>query len=193
MPTTFPSSDTLLAAVCPLLVEVARTNSAPVQAQVKVMRDYFASLPLPLRPTAVRTAIKSSLQSKRQDIAQLALRARAQLSPQSRVTLMETLYELALVDGQLTKDEMQALHTVARVFNLSDEQLQRVRALFLVPSEGAYETLGVSSSASNETVRKAFRSLAAQWHPDKPTGNLHKFQEISRAYEEIRLLRGWLK
>src|SRR3989338_8552974 len=45
-----------------------------------------------------------------------------------------------------------------------------------------YETLGVTKSASHDEIKKAFRKLAAQYHPDKKTGDEAKFKEISEAY-----------
>ena len=49
-----------------------------------------------------------------------------------------------------------------------------------------YETLGVSSVASAETIKKAFRTLAQESHPDKDPNNPwaeDEFKEISSAYE----------
>lgn len=45
-----------------------------------------------------------------------------------------------------------------------------------------YKTLGVDKSASKDEVKKAFRKLAGQYHPDKKTGDETKFKEISEAY-----------
>jgi len=49
----------------------------------------------------------------------------------------------------------------------------------------AYETLGVPKGASDEEIKRAYRKLAAQHHPDKQGGNTAKFQEIQSAYETL--------
>jgi curved DNA-binding protein len=49
----------------------------------------------------------------------------------------------------------------------------------------AYETLGVPKGASEEEIKRAYRKLAAQHHPDKQGGNTAKFQEIQSAYETL--------
>ena len=45
-----------------------------------------------------------------------------------------------------------------------------------------YEVLGLQKGASKDEVKKAFRKLATQYHPDKKTGDEEKFKEISEAY-----------
>lgn len=45
-----------------------------------------------------------------------------------------------------------------------------------------YDILGVSKSASEEEIKKAFRKLAQQYHPDKKGGDEKKFKEVSEAY-----------
>ena len=48
-----------------------------------------------------------------------------------------------------------------------------------------YKILGVDKGASQEDVKKAFRKLAHEHHPDKAGGNENKFKEINEAYQVL--------
>ena len=48
-----------------------------------------------------------------------------------------------------------------------------------------YTILGVPRNASQEEVKKAYRKLAHQHHPDKQGGNEAKFKEINEAYQVL--------
>lgn len=52
-------------------------------------------------------------------------------------------------------------------------------------SNSLYETLGISKGASSDEIKKAYRKLARQYHPDinKEPGAEEKFKEINAAYE----------
>ncbi len=52
-------------------------------------------------------------------------------------------------------------------------------------SKDYYKTLGVEKSASKDDIKKAFRKLAHEYHPDKKTGNEAKFKEVNEAYQVL--------
>ena len=57
-----------------------------------------------------------------------------------------------------------------------------------MPKRDYYEILGIQKTASLEDVKKAYRKLAMQYHPDRNPGNKEaeeKFKEATEAYEVL--------
>ena len=51
-----------------------------------------------------------------------------------------------------------------------------------------YDTLGVKKGASADEIKKAYRKLAAQYHPDKNPGDSsaeEKFKDVQNAYDTL--------
>ena len=53
----------------------------------------------------------------------------------------------------------------------------------------AYAILGVPRDADGHAIRRAFRALALEYHPDRPRGSAERFREIVAAYFELAGVR----
>lgn len=77
-------------------------------------------------------------------------------------------------------------------------QRQQRQSYKTYSSDAAYKILEISSSATDDEVKKAYRSLAKKYHPDKfvnlgeahVNGAKEKFQKVQEAYEKIKTKRG---
>lgn len=137
-----------------------------------------------------------------------------------RVTLAQIFLEIQLLaayaDGQLTVNERDILHKISTHLSINRVQFeiihQRIRAQMRF-SEGrrtayapkastlkdAYKVLGVEPNATDAELKRAYRRLMSQHHPDKlvakglPTQMMElakeRTQEIQQAYEEIKASR----
>ncbi|KAK9768386.1 hypothetical protein K7432_001046 [Basidiobolus ranarum] len=110
---------------------------------------------------------------------------------------------LALVgrgDAHLLNDEFEeAVRDFTKAQELSNghdhsirEKLARAqRLLKQSQSKDYYKVLGITRSATKREIKKAYRKLAGQWHPDKYKGELSadvvakKMSEINEAYEVL--------
>lgn len=54
-----------------------------------------------------------------------------------------------------------------------------------IMSKDYYKVLGVEKTATADEIKKAFRKLAHEHHPDKKGGNEAKFKEINEAYQVL--------
>jgi DnaJ like chaperone protein len=87
---------------------------------------------------------------------------------QALVDLLEGLFYIAVADGRYHPNENVFLEEVARIFGVQSRDFVNMRSRF-VPDENPdpYCILGIEPTADAETVRKAWRALVREYHPDR--------------------------
>jgi len=115
-----------------------------------------------------------------------------------RLQLLHFLFGIANADGVITQQELSVVKNIARKLSISEGDIQSVMAMFVSDTTSAYKILEVSPEASNDEIKKAYRTLAKKHHPDL-VSNLgpdiqkaahEKFGKINEAYETIKKERG---
>lgn len=82
--------------------------------------------------------------------------------------LMEGLFYIAVADGSYHPQEDDFLARVARIFGLPDREFKALRARFVPDAEpDPYDVLGVEPGADLDTIRRAWRALVRESHPDR--------------------------
>ncbi|MGM0856825.1 MAG: co-chaperone DjlA [Pseudomonadota bacterium] len=130
--------------------------------------------------------------------------------PVMRQVFLQVQLSAIAADGVLHDAEHEMILRVARGVGCSDAEVQQIEAMLhgaAANSQGAseealkdaYRVLGVSEDASDAEVKKAYRRLMSQNHPDKLAGKglpesmrevaQARTSEISNAYERIQKSR----
>jgi len=139
----------------------------------------------------------------KEQIRQVCGQIASNFSYSERLQLLAFLVELAKSDGTVPEAEKRALYEVAQNMGIPVSEVDSLLYLDTgSSSEGslddAYKVLGLSPDATDDEVKKAYRKLALEHHPDRVSGlgedvkkaAEKKFQEINAAKEKIYKARG---
>lgn len=115
-----------------------------------------------------------------------------------RLQLLNFLVMIAQADGSVDPKEVDALKDVARWMQLSTSEVDSMLNMGHEDLESAYKVLGVRPDANDEELKKAYRRLALEHHPDRVAAlgddvrraAEKKFQEINAAKDRIWKARG---
>jgi DnaJ like chaperone protein len=81
--------------------------------------------------------------------------------------LLGGLFQIALADGVIHPKELQFLQNVALSFNLNDKDFDRIASVYTSSNRAdPYQILGVNRNSSNEEIKKSYRELSRENHPD---------------------------
>jgi DnaJ like chaperone protein len=115
-----------------------------------------------------------------------------------RLEMLHFLYGIASADNTVSDSENEVIQRIASYMSISDSDFQSIRAMFVSQTDASYKILEIDSTASDEEVKKAYRSMAMKYHPDK-VSHLgkdfkqvahEKFRKVQEAYDQIKTERG---
>ena len=115
-----------------------------------------------------------------------------------RLQLLNFLVMISKADGHIDATEVIAMKECAQWMQMAASEVDSMLGMGKNDLESAYQVLGVSPNASDDDVKRAYRRLALEHHPDKVAtlgddirkAAEKKFQEINDAKDKIWKARG---
>src|SRR5690606_305028 len=139
--------------------------------------------------------------NKQQNIStrQVCFQIRQMMEHASRLQLIHFLFGIAKADNHVTDDEVHQIYTIAGYLGISHNDYESIKAMFYKSADSAYKILEIDKTATNDEIKKAFRTMAKKYHPDKvihlgkehQKGAEEKFRKVQEAYEQLQKERGF--
>lgn len=187
-------------AVVVLGAKVAKADGVVNRAEINAFKEVFRVPPQDVRKVArIFDQAKDDaggFEPYAQQVASLFRHEPAVLED-----LLASLFYIARADGEIHRAELAFLKRVGDIFNLGNIAFDRVRSMFM-KGDGAdpYGVLGISQNVSDEEVKRTYRKLSREHHPDSMIARgvpksfiemaTQKMAAINAAYDQIGRERG---
>ena len=122
------------------------------------------------------------------------------MQPRIIELMMDVLFRVSAADGGISPQEEALLRTAADIFQIHAVEYEKIKARYVKSVNKAYAVLKCEETASNEELKKSYRKLVSEYHPDKiaskglpeefTTFASDKFKEIQEAWDSIKKERG---
>ena len=175
-------------------------ESGPLTSKQKRVIHQFFMKNLDYNPSELKhlDRLIAEVQNKKPDLDQFISDFKKSCRNNYNRLLLALCYQIALLDSSLSDPTESLIKNIALALGVSYDRHNEPRAKYSLPIiKTPYHVLELSPQASNDDIKKAYRKMASQYHPDRVNGEdertiaeAHsKFLEIQSAYQELGELR----
>jgi len=180
-----------------LSAAVMKADGKVVKSELEYVRNFFLTQ-FGVEETNRLIPILREVLNQEINVADVGTQIGRSMDYASRLQLLHYLFGIAISDKQFDAAEERVLEAIAMNMRVDTSDFASIKAMFVKNINNAYDILELTPGATNEEVKKAYRRLAIQYHPDKVAhlgedikkAATEKFQTLNAAYEEIKKQRG---
>ena len=121
--------------------------------------------------------------------------------PTILLSFVDLLFRVVAADGTFHPAEESALKSVTRIFGITEEQYNNLKAVYFDDLDTYYRVLNCNPESSNEEIKSNYKKLVKDFHPDTIVSKglpeeftdfaTKRFREIQDAYDKIRKERNF--
>ena len=146
---------------------VIKADGKVSQKELDFVRAYFVSAYGKNRANEVFKIFNQNFKNKGISLNKISNLFNLGLNYESKLQVIHFLFGIAKADGSISQQEINKLLEFSNLFKLSYADFLSIKAMFIKEVDNDYKILEVDKSASDEEIKKSYRSLAKKHHLDK--------------------------
>ncbi len=182
-----------------LTAAVMKADGKVKKAELDFVKQYFLRS---FGKDAANDAIKMlrDVLKKEIPLSDVSRQIGQNLDYSSKLQLLHYLFGISSADGVTNRKEVELIMAISNYMSIKTSDFNSIKSMFYSDTHVAYSILGISSDATEDEIKKAYKKMAVEYHPDKVSylgedvqnSAKEKFQKISTAYESIKKDRGFV-
>ncbi|MET6989667.1 TerB family tellurite resistance protein [Sediminicola arcticus] len=177
---------------------VIKADGNVTQSELDYVRQYFLSTYGKDKANAIFRTFNEVIKKREISADRICAYLNQRTRYEVRLQLLHFLFGIAQSDGNISPLEIDKIKEIAGYLNVGMIDFESIKAMFIKSADTAYKILEIERSVSDEEVKKAYRTMAKKYHPDRVNteneaikkGAEEKFKEVQKAYETIQKERG---
>ena len=177
---------------------VMKADGKVTPNELQYVQQYFVSSYGKDRSNAIFKVFNEVVKKREINPARVCQFLNARTRYESRLQILHFLFGIAQADGHVSDSEVRMLDQIAGYLRLTQRDFISIKAMFVKDQDNAYKILEIDKSVPDHEVKKAYRTMAKKYHPDKLVdmdeayrkGAQEKFTKVQEAYETIQKERG---
>ncbi|KAA1247705.1 TerB family tellurite resistance protein [Aquimarina sp. RZ0] len=177
---------------------VIKADGQVNQTELDYVRQYFVSAYGKERANATFRTFNDVIKNREISSQRICIFLTHRTRYEARLQILHFLFGIANADGQVSQAEALEIQKMAGFMRVNFRDFESIKAMFFKTGDHAYKILEIEKTATDAEVKKAYRTMAKKYHPDKVQhmdpvhikGAEEKFKEVQKAYEQIQKERG---
>lgn len=177
---------------------VIKADGQVSSSELQYVRNYFIQSYGEQRASQIFKVFNEVVKKREVNAARICQFLNARTRLESRIQILHFLFGIANADGNVSSAELRTLEQIAGYLRLTQRDFISIKAMFIKERDNAYKILEIDKNVPDNEVKKAYRTMAKKYHPDKlmdmdeayRKGAEEKFRAVQEAYETVRKERG---
>lgn len=184
-----------LLSLCSLVIKADGQIS---QKELDYVRQYFLSTYGKDKANAIFRTFNEVIKKREISAQRICTFLNQRTRYEVRLQLLHFLFGIAQADGIVSKAEIDKIREIAGYLRVGPSDFESIMAMFIKSVDNSYKILEIDKTATDNEVKKAYRTMAKKYHPDRviteneaiKKGAEEKFKQVQKAYEQIQAERG---